>query len=44
MEEKKKISEDQGTEVFCKFIVKNGKRIYRKNGGYFHFFVKAKQK
>lgn len=30
-------------EVYCRYIVKNGKRIYPKKGKFFHFFVKAKQ-
>lgn len=42
--ENKKNSDEQGTEVFCRYIVKNGVRIYPKNGGYFHFFIKDKQK
>lgn len=29
-------------EVFCRFIVRKGKRIYRKNARFFHFFVKDK--
>jgi len=29
-------------EVFCKFIRKNGKIIYPKNGKVFHFFIKVK--
>jgi len=28
-------------EVFCRFIRKNGKIIYPKNGKVFHFYVKA---
>ena len=35
-------NEDGKIEVFCRFITKNGKRIYPKKGQYFHFFVKAK--
>ena len=27
------------TEVFCRYIRKNGKIIYPKNGGFFHFWV-----
>ena len=27
-------------EVFCRYIVRNGKRIYPKNARLFHFFVK----
>lgn len=26
-------------EIFCRFIRKNGKIIYPKNGKFFHFFV-----
>ncbi len=29
-------------EVFCRYITKNGKRIYPKNGKVFRFFVKIK--
>lgn len=29
-------------EVFCRYIVRNGKIIYPKNGKLFHFFVKIK--
>lgn len=29
-------------EVFCKYIRKNGKIIYPKNGKVFHFFIKVK--
>jgi hypothetical protein len=29
-------------EVFCRYIVRNGKIIYPKNGKVFHFFVKIK--
>ncbi len=28
-------------EVFCRYITKNGKRIYPKKAKVFHFFVKA---
>jgi hypothetical protein len=28
-------------EVFCRFIRRNGKIIYPKNGKVFHFYVKA---
>jgi hypothetical protein len=28
-------------EVFCRYITKNGKRIYPKNARFFHFFVKV---
>jgi len=31
--------EEKKTEIFCKYITKNGKRIYPKNGKFFHFFV-----
>ena len=30
-------------EVFCKYIVKNGKRIYPKKATCFHFIVKRKK-
>jgi hypothetical protein len=29
-------------EVFCRYIVRKGKRIYPKNARFFHFFVKDK--
>jgi hypothetical protein len=29
-------------EVFCRYIIRNGKIIYPKNGKVFHFFVKEK--
>jgi len=29
-------------EVFCRYIVRNGKIIFPKNGKVFHFFVKIK--
>jgi len=29
-------------EVFCRYVVRNGKKIYPKNGKVFHFFVKEK--
>jgi len=29
-------------EVFCAYIVKNGKRIYPKSGRFFHFWAKEK--
>jgi hypothetical protein len=28
-------------EVFCRYIVRKGKRIYPKNARFFHFFVKV---
>lgn len=31
-------------EIFTPYITKNGVRIYRKNGGMFHFWVKAATK
>lgn len=31
-------SNDGKTEVFCRYITKNGKRIYPKRGKFFHFF------
>ena len=30
-------------EIFCRYIVKNGKRIYPKNAKFFHFFVRPKK-
>jgi hypothetical protein len=30
-------------EIYCRYIVINGKRIYPKNAKVFHFFVKAKK-
>jgi hypothetical protein len=29
-------------EVFCTYIVKNGKRIYPSKGKFFHFWAKEK--
>ncbi len=29
-------------EVFCRYIIRNGKIIFPKNGKVFHFFVKIK--
>ena len=35
-----KSQKDEGKkEIFCKYITKNGKRIYPKNGKLFHFFI-----
>jgi len=28
-------------EVFCRYITRNGKRIYPKNARFFHFFIKV---
>jgi len=36
-------AEDGWMEVFCRYITKNGKRIYPKNAKFFHFFVKEKK-
>lgn len=36
-------SKEGMTEVFCRYIVRNGKKIYPKRGKLFHFWVKAKQ-
>lgn len=30
-------------EVFCRYIVRNGKRIYPKRAKVFHFFVRMKK-
>jgi hypothetical protein len=30
-------------EVFCRYITRNGKRIYPKNAKFFHFWVKPKR-
>lgn len=30
-------------EIFCKYIVRNGKRIYPTNAKCFHFWVKVKK-
>ena len=30
-------------EVFCKYVIRNGKRIYPKNGKCFHFWKKVKK-
>lgn len=29
-------------EVFCRYITRNGKRIYPKNAKVFHFYIKLK--
>ena len=29
-------------EVFCRYIIRNGKKIYPKKAKVFHFFVKMK--
>ena len=31
-------------EIFTPYITKNGRRIYRKNGKYFHFFVDERKR
>lgn len=28
-------------EVFCRYVTRNGKRIYPKNARFFHFFIKV---
>lgn len=38
-----KKTEDGMIEIFCRYIMRNGKRIYPKNAKFFHFFVKAKK-
>jgi len=35
-------NKDGYIEIYCRYIVKNGKRIYAKNGGVFHFWMKEK--
>jgi hypothetical protein len=30
-------------EIFCPYIIRKGKKIYPKNGKYFHFWVKPKK-
>ncbi len=35
-------SKDGLVEVFCKYIVIKGKKIYPKNGGVFHFWAKPR--
>lgn len=39
------LSENTGdvVEVFCRYIIRNGKKIYPKHAKFFHFFVKRKQ-
>jgi hypothetical protein len=29
-------------EVFCRYVMRNGKRIYPNNARFFHFFVKVR--
>lgn len=31
--------ENGRVEIFCKFIIRNGKRIFPKNGRCFHFYL-----
>ena len=31
-------------EIFCRFIVRKGKKIYPKNAKFFHFFVNDRKK
>jgi hypothetical protein len=40
-----RIPKGQGglVEVFCRYITRNGKRIYPKNAKFFHFWLKAKK-
>lgn len=38
---KKQEVHDGVVEIFCAYIRRAGKIIYPKNGGAFHFFVKA---
>jgi hypothetical protein len=33
---------DGKVEVFCRYIVRNGKVIYPRNAEYFHFWAKPK--
>ncbi|MEI3097224.1 MAG: hypothetical protein V8T33_13085 [Parabacteroides distasonis] len=35
--------EDSKTRIFCRYIVKNGKRIYPKTSRYFSFLVSDKK-
>ena len=32
----------EGNIVFCRYVIRNGKRIYPKHAKYFRFFVKPK--
>lgn len=34
---------DDFVEIFTPYIVRNGRIIYRKNGGVFHFWVKKRK-
>lgn len=36
--------EDEGPWVFCRYITKNGKRIYPRNGTHFRFRAKPRRK
>ncbi|WP_276629852.1 hypothetical protein [Prevotella pallens] len=36
------LQEDGLIRIFCRYIVKNGKRIYPKNSQFFSFLVKPK--
>ena len=37
-----KNSSDEKVEIFCKFIVRKGKKIYPSKGKVFHFYVQRK--
>jgi hypothetical protein len=30
-------------EIFCRYITRKGKKIYRKDGGLYHFWVERKK-
>lgn len=36
-------SDNGGVEIFCRYITRNGKRIYPKRAKFFHFWVKDKK-
>ncbi len=43
MSDKTSNNENDGKkEIFCRYIVKNGKKIYPKKGKFFHFWVDEK--
>ncbi len=33
---------EEYVEIFCRYIYKNGRRIYPKNGKSFHFYIRRK--
>lgn len=40
----KRNSRNTGTEVFARYITRNGRRIYPKKAKFFHFYVRTTNK